>query len=407
MEYSNREGWLSGIYEKAVAEEFPFSLAICFPMSRSAFEEKKQSIKRMETKNVKCFAFVEDLQTPEIYDKHLEQQFQEIFEEYEPDLVHIFGTEFPHTLAAVRAFGDPGHTLIGIQGLCCEIAKCYQAGLSEEVFRSVSFRDILRRDSMKQQQKKFELRGKHEVDAIRGTGNITGRTVFDRETTQQINPHATYFSMNETMRAEFYEGKWEQDKAEPYSIFLGQGDYPLKGMHILLKAMGRLKEAYPALKLYVAGNNIISRQTGKDKIKLPAYGKYLLHLLKENELEEHVVMLGKLSAGQMKRQYLNSSVFVCASVLENSPNTVGEAMLLGVPVIAARTGGIPSMIEDGLTGFLFENRDDRELAAAITRLWENPELAQSISSHERVRASFTHDRDKNYQRLLEIYDSIL
>ena len=322
-------------------------------------------------------------------------------------MIHVFGTEFPHTLAAVKVFDDSQHTLIGIQGLCSEIAKCYRAGLPEKVWNKASFRDVLRKDSMRQQQIKFQKRGQNEIEAIQKTGNITGRTAFDKEKTEKINPAARYYAMNETMRTEFYDGKWEPEQSEQYRIFLGQGDYPLKGTHFLLKAMGILKQKYPDLQLYVAGNSIIRQETAKDRLKLPAYGEYLLKLIKKYGLENHVHIAGRLSAQEMKEQFMKCSVFVCPSVVENSPNTIGEAMLLGVPVVASEAGGIPSMVENGNTGLLFKNHSSEELADAIASIWENPEMARELSAHERVRASFVHDSNKNYDRLMEIYISIL
>lgn len=279
--------------------------------------------------------------------------------------------------------------------------------MPEKVWNKASFRDVIRKDSMRQQQIKFQKRGQNEIEAIQKTGNITGRTVFDKEKTEKINPAARYYAMNETMRTEFYDGKWEPEQAEQYRIFLGQGDYPLKGMHFLLKAMGILKQKYPDLQLYVAGNSIIRQETAKDRLKLPAYGEYLLKLIKKYGLENHVHIAGKLSAQEMKEQFMKCSVFVCPSAVENSPNTIGEAMLLGVPVVASEAGGIPSMIENGNTGLLFKNHSSEELADAIASIWENPEMARELSAHERVRASFVHDSNKNYDRLMEIYTSIL
>lgn len=437
MPYSNREGWLSGIYEKTLQGEVPFEITVCFPMRKeeltkipvtsilscdAAEAEKKAGIGRSgkNRKNRKnagflkikglrtpCYAFEEDLSKPEYYDPGLEARIQGILKDVKPDMIHIFGTEFPHCLAAVRAFHNPQRTLIGIQGLCGEIAKTYRAGLPENVFKQVSFRDAVRQDSMRQQQNKFYQRAENERKALLLTGHITGRTEFDRAETAKINPHANYYLMNETMRQEFYDGEWKIEQTMRHSIFLGQGDYPLKGMHFLLEAMGRLKESYPDLKLYVAGNSIISHETVKDKCKLSAYGKYLLVLIRLYELQDQVVVLGKLSAEEMKAQFLRSSVFVCPSVMENSPNTIGEAMLLGVPVVASRTGGIPSMVEDGVTGLLFHNEDAEDLADSIDRIWSDQALAKELSANERSRASHIHDGNKNYERLLEIYREIL
>lgn len=403
LPYSNREGWLSGIFEKVCRKEAPFTLGICFPLET----EKKLSVQ-----GITCYSFQEDLSRPEVYDEGLEVSFQRIFEDFKPDMIHIFGTEFPHTLAAVRVFHNPNKTLIGIQGLCGEIAGVYMAGLPENVQKKVTFRDYIRKDSLKQQQEKFTARGRHEAEAISGCGNITGRTRFDREGTARINPHALYYPMNETMRKEFYEGQWKLSLCREHSIFLGQGDYPLKGMHFVLEALAQLLPKYPDAVLYVAGNSIIAHRTFKERLKLSAYGKYLLTLIRKYELADKVVMLGRLNAEEMKQQFLKSSVFVCASVLENSPNTVGEAQLLGVPVVASIAGGIPDMITDGREGLLFPVGNAAKLAEKIEILWDRRKdeeaccLAERISVNARKRARIAHDGENNYLRLLEIYEAI-
>lgn len=409
LPYSNREGWLSGIFGRVLQKEAPFELGVCFP---AMGEVAGMQDGKMVLQGVACYAFSEDLGHPERYDDRMEGRFAEILQDFQPDILHIFGTEFPHSLAAVRAFGKPEQTLIGIQGLCSEIAKIYMAGLPEKVQRQVTFRDLIRKDSLRQQQEKFVLRGENEIRAIQGCGNITGRTKFDREGTAAVNPGAVYYPMNETMRGEFYRGRWEMERCEKHSLFLGQGDYPLKGMHFVLQAMAQLLPEYPDLKLYVAGNSVIGHETWKQRLKLPAYGKYLLELIRRYGLEDRVIMLGKLDAEQMKERFLACHTFVCPSVLENSPNTVGEAMLLGVPVAASDAGGIPDMVTDGKDGILFQMGNVEALAEAVSRLWDeekDPEgltLAQRLSGQAAKRALEVHDGERNYLRLLEIYRQI-
>jgi len=409
LPYSNREGWLSGILQQLLREKEPeIEIGICFPVGSFPEQLQKSGNGRLLVQGVPCYAFVENLNTPEIYDESLEGRFQEIYKDFEPDMIHVFGTEFPHALAAIKAFGKPQKTLVGIQGLCGEIARVYMAGIPEKVQKCVTFRDFIRKDSLRQQQEKFVLRGKQEAEIIKGTGNITGRTHFDKEETAKINPDAKYFHMNETMRKEFYEGQWQQENCEPYSIFLSQGDYPLKGMHFALEALAKLLADFPKAKLYVAGNSIVANRTWKQKLKLSAYGKYLLKLMKRYDLQDKVIVTGKLTAEEMKQQFLKSSVFICPSIVENSPNTVGEAMLLGVPVVASRAGGIPDMLTHEKEGLLVPAGDVDKLAEAIRRLWtEDGTLAQHMSDAARARAHVTHDGKANYRKLCEIYDSIL
>lgn len=115
----------------------------------------------------------------------------------------------------------------------------------------------------------------------------------------------------------------------------------------------------------------------------------------------------------MKERFLLSHVFVCPSILENSPNSLGEAMLLGVPSAAARTGGIPDMIKDGEEGVLFCPGSPGEIAEAVCAVFDRERdetgrtLAQRLCAAERRRARATHDGKTNYERLMEIYQKIL
>ena len=118
-------------------------------------------------------------------------------------------------------------------------------------------------------------------------GNITGRTSFDKDRTSRINPEARYFHMNETMRPCFYTGKWDEKEAESHSIFLSQGDYPLKGFHFMLNAMPEILEKYPDAHVYVAGNNIMGRSKYPYFLRASAYSKYIKSLISKNRLKKN------------------------------------------------------------------------------------------------------------------------
>ncbi len=418
LAWSDREGWLSGAYEKLKdSRESEVTLGVCFP---GEIGENPVVLD-----NVSFYGFRENLNTPEIYDPELETQFKAIYEDFKPDIIHVFGAEFPHALAAVKTFGRPERTLLGIQGVCSEIAKVYMARLPHRVCSSTTFRDRYKDDSLARQQEKYEQRGINEIEAIRLTGHITGRTDFDREIAEKINPSASYHKMNETMRRTFYDGTWRSVNAVTHSIFLSQGDYPLKGFHFMLEAMPEILKEFPDTKLYVAGNSVIGKikrktvtvpdeqkgSASKSKypmaIRISAYGKYLKKLIRKYRLGGKVTMLGMLSAEQMKEQLLRSNIFVCPSILENSPNSMAEAMLLGVPVVASQTGGIPSMLEKDVDGLLFENGNSKELAKCVIQMFREPVIAAVYGDNAKKHALITHDGETNYKRLLEIYFGIM
>ena len=408
VSYSNREGWLSGLLDRVVQEQVSnrIELGIAFPAGEE-MGDLQRTMQLGDTMSCRCYGFMENLDTPEIYDVALEKRFQEILGDFEPDILHVFGTEFPHALACIKAYGRPERTLVGIQGLCSAIAEEYMADLPAKVQRQVTLRDRIKEDSIRQQQKKFKKRGEHEKEALLLAGHIAGRTDFDREQAAKINPSAKYHFLNETLRGIFYRDRWKRTTCEPYSIFLSQGDYPLKGFHYLLQAMPKVMEQFPDTHIYVAGSNIIEVGTFKDWLKLPAYGKYLKKLIRENRLSDHVTMLGKLTAEEMKEQFLRTHLYVLPSALENSPNSLGEAMMLGVPCVAADVGGVHNLLTDGGDGMLYPAGDVDALADRIIEIFTKEAIVERFSDNARKHARVNHDADQNYYRLIHIYREII
>ena len=82
--------------------------------------------------------------------------------------------------------------------------------------------------------------------------------------------------MNETMRPAFYSGRWKAEECVPYSIFLSQGDYPLKGFHYVLRALPEILRSYPRACVYVAGADVMRNESVMDEGE--AFKKQRVHL---------------------------------------------------------------------------------------------------------------------------------
>ena len=404
LPFSEREGWLSGLYAavRGAGENRDLELAVAYPVAPGGKSEKK------EWDGTVWYGFTEDLTRPEIYAERLEGDFAEILADFRPDLVHLFGTEFPHTLACLRALHDPERALVGIQGICGGIAEHYMAGLPENVQHEATIRDRIRDDSLIRQQEKFRIRAAHEREALTLARHVTGRTAYDERISGEINPERIYHPVNETLRSNFYTAARDRKQIVPHRIFLPQGDYPLKGFHYLLQVLPELIGDYPDLTLVVAGNIV----TGGDGRRIPlflrigAYGRYCNRLISKGHLREHVITTGRLSAERMCREMAASQVFVLPSEIENSPNSMGEAMLLGMPVIASDTGGIPSLITDKKEGLLVRPGDLEGLTAAIRQIFEEPVIADVYGENAKKRACVTHDPGRNLTALLKTYEQI-
>ena len=430
IEASNKEGWISGLADVLLKrrQENGVELAVAFPAPASLLEAGRRYVKKtvpVEGYELTCYGFAEDTLAADVYDSSLEQVMTEIAKDCQPDVVHCFGTEYPHTLAMCRTFPDKSRLLITIQGLCSVYANVFYADLPEEVIRSVTFRDLIRKDTLPRQKEKFVKRGAMEIEALKLAGNAGGRTPWDLHYAREWNGDIRYFEMNETLRREFYEGAWSRECCVPHSIFLSQGDYPIKGLHYMLLALPEILAKYPDTTVAVAGNSLVGYRTLKEKIKISAYGKYLRKLIAKLHLEGKVTFLGKLTAGQMKEQYLKSHLFVCPSSIENSPNSLGEAMLLGMPCVSADVGGVRGIFTDGADGILYRGcKSDKNsfddlsdgasslegvahnLAEAVLLMWSDAQKEKEYCQSAREHARRNHDRDRNYRLTVEVYRTI-
>jgi glycosyltransferase involved in cell wall biosynthesis len=129
-------------------------------------------------------------------------------------------------------------------------------------------------------------------------------------------------------------------------------------------------------------------------------------LIKKYGLEGHVTFLGRLDEQSMCERFLKSHVFVCPSSIENSPNSVGEAMILGVPTVTSDIGGVKNLLEHIKEGFVYQPDAPYMAAYYIKKIFADDKLAESISISAKKHAEMTHDRAINFNRLLEIYKEI-
>lgn len=335
-------------------------------------------------------------------------EFDKILEEVKPDIVHIFGTEYPHTLAMVNICKEKSiNAVINIQGLVSIYSYHYMANVPDRVQRRFTFRDFIKQDNLVQQQKKFAYRGKFEIEAIEKVKHVIGRTDWDRACTTQINPDINYHFCNETLREEFYKYTWNINKCEEFSIFLSQGAKPIKGLHFMLEAMPLILKRFPNTKLYVAGDDFTKTDTLKEKMKMSSYSKYIKELIKKMELNEKVVFTGLLNEEQMCERFLKSNIFVSPSVIENESNSLSEAKLLGLPSVASYVGGVTDRIDNKSDGFFYPFRDPSMLAYYICEIFQNDKLALKLSKNAKDNALEIHNKEKNLHRLIEIYINII
>ncbi|MCJ8319608.1 MAG: glycosyltransferase family 4 protein [Colwellia sp.] len=335
------------------------------------------------------------------YNTKLEDYWLQLNREVKPDLIHIHGTEYAHGLAFINK-NPESNFVVSIQGLVKEYYHYYNAGLSiTELIKNFTLKDIITLNPLVMGKWKFKVRGGLETQYFKKVSHVIGRTDWDYVHSVSENPKLSYHFCNESLRESFYtSAKWKFNTIEKQTIFLSQAAYPIKGLHMVLKALAILKDKFPSIQLRVAGMNLI------DSANISGYGKLIKKLIVKHGLIENITFVGFLDTDQMVNEYLNASVFVCPSSIENSPNSVGEAQILGVPVIAADVGGVLNMVEHNSSGLVYRFEEYKLLAHYIEKLFVVPSLVKTLSHNGIICAEKRHNRETNTNKTLEIYNKI-
>lgn len=206
---------------------------------------------------------------PYEYRSETEGRFREELEEFCPDVIHGWGSEYAHTLAMVNAAEQKGmlkKMVISIQGLCSTYTAHYAEGVPDSVQRQFSFRDAVRRDNILQQREKFALRGCLEVKALQKVSHVIGRTDWDRACTRQIQPERIYHFCNETLREPFYQDRWTYASCTKHRIFASSCVYPVKGFHYLLEAFAQVLKTYPDATVAVTGESFLKKSPAAQRL---------------------------------------------------------------------------------------------------------------------------------------------
>jgi glycosyltransferase involved in cell wall biosynthesis len=246
-----------------------------------------------------------------------------------------------------------------------------------------------------------------EQKSIETVKFIVGRTSFDSAYTKLLNPKALYFHCGEILRSSFYSNSWVANERKDKVIFVSQASYPVKGFHLAIESLAIVKKFFPGIKLRVAGLNIYKDLKLIDKLKISYYGKYINARIKHLGLGENIEFLGELNESEMLLHYLDADVFLSPSTIENSSNSLGEAMSLGLPCVASYVGGTPDLVKHGENGFLYQSDAPYMCAFYIVEILKSYKLAALLSENARRFASGWVSQKEVSERTFEIYRECL
>jgi glycosyltransferase involved in cell wall biosynthesis len=288
--------------------------------------------------------------------------------------------------------------VISLQGLLEPYLSGFFGALSPaELWRSHRLIELATRRGLFWQYRGFVVGSRREHEIVAGAKSFMGRTDWDRAHVSSVNPGARYYHVGEVLRKRFSETRWNMSQCERHSIIFTNAGEPRRGAEVLLRAMLIIRREFPDSKLLLGGH-IGSRR---------GYDRFLRQRIADSGLSDNIEFLGYLDGNAMATQLSRAHVFAISSFIENSPNSLCEAMQVGLPCVATYAGGIPSLLDHGRTGLFFPPGDAPLLADAIMRIFRDDDLAGRLSRAARAEASERHTPQRVISQLLNCYHDVM
>jgi glycosyltransferase involved in cell wall biosynthesis len=319
--------------------------------------------------------------------------YVDVVNDFQPALVHIFGTELAYGLVAPRV-NVP--VVIQLQGNLTEYLKTMFVGLSfAKQLRFGSKPDLILGRGHIHAYYTMKKSAAREREIFSSCHYVIGRTDWDKRVSRALAPKSRYYYCSEPLRREIFLKTWQPPKNERPVLVTIMRDSSYKGLECLIGAFFFVKQKVPDVRLKVIGTTLDE-----------PYSKMMQKVFPALRFEEAIEFFGVLPPGQIAEELASCNCYVHPSHIENSPNSICEAMVMGVPIVSTNVGGIPSILEDRKEGILVAPGQPRAMADAVLELFNNPELCSMFSRNARATAMQRHDPERIVGNLLKIYTDI-
>jgi glycosyltransferase involved in cell wall biosynthesis len=290
-----------------------------------------------------------------------------------PDLIESFGTESAYSYAGVSSQIP---CVIYMQGIISELVKYTRP--KDAFFRWLQY---------------FITQYVERYTVKKGRYFIV-ENQFSEKFVRQQNPGALTFTIPNLIASRFFnvESRLEADNYD--LVFIGSATAK-KGVFDLLAAFKVVKAEFPNSHLKIIGN--IDPKT-RDEI---------VNFQNEAGLIDSIELTGLKDAQYLVKTMENGPILVHPSWMDTSPNSVYEAMVAGLPVVASNVGGIPSMIQDGETGLLVNPHEPELLAQKIIYLFKNPAEKNRLANNAKAYWRKNLAQEKILNSLMGVYQTAL
>lgn len=314
----------------------------------------------------------------------------DVVNDFHPNIIQVFGSENIYGLIA-KYVKTP--VILHIQGILSPYLNAFLPPFiswRDYINQTKSIKGRLRLLSDKIAWQRNSYTEKRIFGAVK---YFMGRTEWDKRIVSLLNPTAKYYYCSEILRDTFYALDAQRILPERPVFVTTISSQLYKGFDLVLKTAKLLKDTWNyefEWKVFGDINPIVAEKICNTIPK-----------------SVNVHLLGVASDEKIRESLLHATAYVHTSYIDNSPNSLCEAMILGVSTISTNVGGIPSLVENGKTGFLVPSNDPYQMVYLMKLLFENRDMNISIGKAAQEVAEIRHDRETIVNRVLEIYDDVL
>ena len=386
----NGGGWIVSL-EQIVRKEPTIELGVAFHFPNSDFKYEREGVSYYPIpiyQSSRLQRFLGEKSKEKMIDHYMR-----IIDDFCPNLIQIFGSENDFGLLCQ-------HTKIPIvihmQGCLPPYHNAlFPVGMNKyDFFFTKGLSWHLRWIGLRSEPS-FRKYAEQEIQTIQHCRYFMGRTEWDKGLVSLFNPDATYFHCEEALRDSFLKNvrHWSLPRDKKVRIISVISTPWYKGVDLILKTASLLKRFVPI--------DFEWRSYGIRDIRFYEK-KYNIYASDVN-----VYVMGSASKEELIEALCSSTLYVHPSYIDNSPNSVCEAQLLGLPILAANVGGLSSIVHDGKTGILFPANAPYTLAILIKQLSADPDRCLALSRAAMAQAIERHNPNTIRDALLKIYQTIL
>lgn len=324
----------------------------------------------------------------------LRSHYLKVIDDFGPDVVHCFGTERWHYGLLAKEVRVP--FVIHIMGFM----NIYDP-MDEIVLHKHDYIKYFNYNPAKYLIHKHEYKTKCENQELEREVMLVnkyfmGRTAWDENIVKYYSNGGKYYHCEEAIREEIYGATvhWIYSPKEKVRLITIGNAGSLKGNEMMLRTAWLLKNQF---------HFDFEWFYTSDEYKMSFFER----LVGIHHKDVNIRLIGRINATNIAKNLSDADFYIHPAIIDNSPNTVCEAQLIGIPVIATNAGGIPSLIEDGKTGFLYPYSEPHALAFKIMNLHNEKAVLEQVSQNEIEFSHRRHSPQAIASRVCEIYQQII